>query len=83
MMLRSSKPDAGHAISARGDQLDEASRHSGAVMLSSPKQRCREESAVHTRAAGDVQTGKTSMQWRKQRFCLVWGQPADVTRVPR
>src|ERR1700722_13450681 len=57
--------DAEHAISARGDQLDEASRHSGTVMLSSPKQRCREESAVHTRTAGDVQTGKASVQRRK------------------
>jgi hypothetical protein len=73
--------DAEPAISARGDQLDEASRHSGAVMLRPPEQRCREASAVHTRTAGDVQTGKASVQRRKQCFCFVWCQPTNVTNL--
>src|ERR1700722_20268648 len=73
--------DAEYAISARGDQLDESSRHSGAVMLRRPEQRCREESAVHTCTAGDVQTGKASVQRRKQSFCFVWGEPTDVTNL--
>src|ERR1700722_19941998 len=73
--------DAEHAISARGDQLYEASRHSGAVMLRRPEQLCREQSAVHTCTAGDVQTGKASVQRRKQSFCFVWGEPTDVTNL--